>query len=64
MGDRFIQEVCDIILQVKSKSTYLHYVSEVGKCHWCKSEIEVTEFTDCPKCKSLNIYPFASDTIS
>ena len=43
-----------------AKGTHMHYVSEVGKCHWCKSEIEIAEFVDCPKCKSLNIYPLAS----
>lgn len=43
-----------------AKGTFMHYVFEVGKCHWCKSDIEVAEFVDCQKCKSLNIYPLAS----
>ena len=51
---------CDL---KNAKGTYLHYGKEAGKCHWCGNAIEVAEFVDCPKCKSLNIYPLASKTM-
>ena len=45
---------CDL---KNAKGTFNHYGYEVGKCHWYKNKIEVAEFVDCPKCKSLNINP-------
>jgi hypothetical protein len=39
-----------------AKGVFAHIVINRGVCRRCRNQIPVVEYSDCPKCKSFNIW--------
>jgi predicted Zn-ribbon and HTH transcriptional regulator len=39
-----------------AKAVFAHIVLSPGVCRRCRGPIQVAEYSDCPKCKSFNIW--------
>src|SRR5438552_3681762 len=39
-----------------AKAVFAHIVMSRGVCRRCRKQIPVIEYSDCPKCKSFNIW--------
>src|SRR5882724_13621061 len=38
------------------KAVFAHIVMSPGVCRRCRNQIPIVEYSDCPKCKSFNIW--------